>query len=52
MNPIMMDFPNEIETERLYIRLPMPGDGKAAYEAVSAMTAPALTVSCETRIFL
>lgn len=36
MNPILMEFPNELETERLYIRLPMPGDGKAVYEAITA----------------
>ncbi|WP_068774274.1 GNAT family N-acetyltransferase [Paenibacillus sp. FJAT-26967] len=36
MNPIMIDFPDHFVTERLLIRLPMPGDGKAVYEAVIA----------------
>ncbi len=34
MNPILLDFPNEFTTERLLIRLPLPGDGKAVYEAI------------------
>jgi len=32
----MLDFPNKFETDRLHIRLPLPGDGKAVYEAVTA----------------
>ncbi|WP_280768044.1 GNAT family N-acetyltransferase [Salipaludibacillus daqingensis] len=36
MNPIMLDFPNEFETERLLIRLPKPGDGKELCEALHA----------------
>lgn len=33
--PIMRDFPDEFETERLVIRSPMPGDGKEKRQAVS-----------------
>ncbi|ANE48701.1 acetyltransferase [Paenibacillus swuensis] len=36
MNPILMDIPSEFTTDRLRIRMPMPGDGKALYEAVRA----------------
>ncbi|REE94538.1 RimJ/RimL family protein N-acetyltransferase [Paenibacillus taihuensis] len=36
MDPIMMDFPDEFHTERLWIRMPRPGDGRAAFEAVNA----------------
>jgi RimJ/RimL family protein N-acetyltransferase len=35
MNPIMRDFPNHFETERLLIRSPRPGDGRMLFEAVS-----------------
>lgn len=35
-NPILNDFPNEFYTDRLYIRLPKPGDGKAVYKAIEA----------------
>lgn len=34
MDPILKDFPNSFETERLTIRCPMPGDGPALNEAV------------------
>ncbi|MFC7373484.1 GNAT family N-acetyltransferase [Fictibacillus iocasae] len=34
MNPILLDFPTEFETERLLVRCPQPGDGKAVYEAI------------------
>ncbi|MFZ3588549.1 GNAT family N-acetyltransferase [Bacillus sp. DJP31] len=34
MNPILLDFPNEFTTERLLIRSPLPGDGKAVHEAI------------------
>lgn len=34
MKPILIDFPEEIYTERLFIRKPMPGDGKAVYAAM------------------
>jgi RimJ/RimL family protein N-acetyltransferase len=36
MKPILIDFPEEFFTERLLIRKPMPGDGKAVYEAMQA----------------
>lgn len=32
--PILLDFPEEIETERLLLRPPRPGDGKELNEAV------------------
>jgi RimJ/RimL family protein N-acetyltransferase len=33
-DPILLDFPYSFETERLLIRGPLPGDGKAVHEAV------------------
>lgn len=36
MNPILLDFPETFYTERLIIRTPKPGDGKAVYEAINA----------------
>lgn len=36
MNPILIDFPSEFETERLRIRMPMPGDGVAVHESKQA----------------
>jgi len=33
--PILKDFPNEFYTERLHIRLPLPGDGGQVHEAIS-----------------
>ncbi|MFJ7727643.1 GNAT family N-acetyltransferase [Neobacillus sp. NPDC097160] len=36
MKPILMDFPEEFFTDRLTIRKPMPGDGKAVYQAIQA----------------
>ncbi|MFC7322925.1 GNAT family N-acetyltransferase [Halobacillus campisalis] len=36
MNPILIDVPEEFETERLFIRIPRPGDGKAVYQAMRA----------------
>lgn len=35
MNPILKDFSDHFETERLLIRCPRPGDGQMLYEAVS-----------------
>ena len=32
--PILMDFPESFETERLLIRSPLPGDGRELYAAV------------------
>ncbi len=34
MNPILKDFPDQFETERLLIRAPRPGDGQMMYEAI------------------
>ncbi|MEN2768951.1 GNAT family N-acetyltransferase [Ornithinibacillus xuwenensis] len=36
MNPILIDFPSEFETQRLFIRMPVPGDGKMVYESKQA----------------
>ena len=36
MNPILREIPDSIETERLIIRSPMPGDGLPLYRAVAA----------------
>ncbi|SEU10068.1 Protein N-acetyltransferase, RimJ/RimL family [Salinibacillus kushneri] len=36
MNPILLDFPHGFETERLFIRLPKPGDGRVVYPAIQA----------------
>ncbi|MDQ0219066.1 N-acetyltransferase [Peribacillus cavernae] len=35
MNPILKEFPDRIESERLYIRACQPGDGKAVHEAIT-----------------
>lgn len=35
MHPILLDFPHEFETERLLIRMPLPGDGKAIHSALT-----------------
>jgi RimJ/RimL family protein N-acetyltransferase len=35
-DPILFDFPDSIETERLVLRAPRPGDGPALNEAVCA----------------
>ena len=34
MKPILLDFPHEFETEHLYIRCPIPGDGAAVNAAI------------------
>lgn len=36
MDPILMDIPTEFYTDRLYIRMPKPGDGKVVHEAIEA----------------
>lgn len=36
MNPLLIEFPTEFSTERLLIRMPMPGDGKVVYDAIVA----------------
>jgi hypothetical protein len=33
-NPILLNVPEQIETERLLIRCPRPGDGATVYAAV------------------
>lgn len=33
--PILLDFPDTLETERLILRAPRPGDGQAVFEAVA-----------------
>ncbi|WP_335869797.1 GNAT family N-acetyltransferase [Bacillus sp. 2205SS5-2] len=35
MNPILLDFPKKIETNRLYIRPCLPGDGPIVHNAIS-----------------
>ncbi|WML46523.1 GNAT family N-acetyltransferase [Neobacillus sp. PS3-40] len=34
MKPILLDFPAEFYTDRLVIRMPRPGDGKAVFNAI------------------
>ncbi|EPZ48288.1 GNAT family N-acetyltransferase [Alicyclobacillus acidoterrestris] len=34
MNPILIDFPEQFETERLLMRCPMPGDGQVVADAI------------------
>lgn len=34
MNPILLDFPHEFETDRLLLRCPLPGDGSMVREAI------------------
>jgi ribosomal-protein-serine acetyltransferase len=36
MNPLLLEFPTEFETDRLVIRMPMPGDGAVTCEAINA----------------
>ncbi|MBV7504714.1 GNAT family N-acetyltransferase [Bacillus sp. sid0103] len=36
MKPILLEFPDQFYTERLFIRMPLPGDGKAVYQAMQA----------------
>ena len=36
MKPSLIEFPEEFTSERLIIRKPLPGDGKAVYEAIQA----------------
>ncbi|WP_223702134.1 GNAT family N-acetyltransferase [Sutcliffiella deserti] len=33
--PILKDFPSEFTTDRLVIRMPMPGDGAAVHQAIT-----------------
>lgn len=34
LNPVLLDFPTEFTTERLIIRMPLPGDGQAVHDAI------------------
>ncbi|WP_110113088.1 GNAT family N-acetyltransferase [Bacillus sp. CGMCC 1.16541] len=34
MNPLLLDFPTEFETDRLLIRMPKPGDEHGMYKAI------------------
>lgn len=36
MNPLLIEFPDEFTTERLTLRTPKPGDGKAVHAAMLA----------------
>jgi RimJ/RimL family protein N-acetyltransferase len=36
MKPILLDFSEQFFTERLLIRMPLPGDGKVVYQAMQA----------------
>jgi ribosomal-protein-serine acetyltransferase len=36
MNPLLLNFPYEFHTERLFIRMPKPGDGKVVFNAIQA----------------
>ncbi|SFJ03750.1 Acetyltransferase (GNAT) domain-containing protein [Paenibacillus sp. UNC496MF] len=36
MNPLLLDIPSQFETERLLLRVPRPGDGRAVVEAMKA----------------
>ncbi len=36
MNPLLFDFPSEFYTDRLFIRMSKPGDGKVVYDAIQA----------------
>lgn len=35
MNPLLLDFPTEFETDRLLIRMPLPGDGAVTCESIN-----------------
>lgn len=36
VNPLLIEFPHEFETERLHIRMPLPGDGNIVFNSVQA----------------
>jgi len=36
VRPILFDFPEEFYTDRLFIRKPLPGDGRIVFEAMQA----------------
>lgn len=35
MNPLLLDLPTEFETDRLLIRMPLPGDGAVTCESIN-----------------
>lgn len=35
MNPLLLEFPTEFETDRLLIRMPLPGDGAVTCESIN-----------------
>lgn len=39
MNPLLLEFPTEFETDRLIVRMPLPGDGAITCEAINASLA-------------
>jgi RimJ/RimL family protein N-acetyltransferase len=39
LNPVMLEVPDNIETERLILRMPLPGDGRVVNEAIKASIA-------------
>jgi ribosomal-protein-serine acetyltransferase len=39
VNPLLLDFPTQFETERLLIRMPLPGDGAITCESINASLA-------------
>lgn len=36
MNPLLLEFTTKIDTERLYLRIPMAGDGETVNAAIRA----------------
>lgn len=36
VNPILLEFPAEFETDRLLIRMPLPGDGEVTSQSINA----------------
>lgn len=39
MDPILLEFNSEITTERLFLRMPLPGDGKVVHKAIMSSIA-------------
>jgi RimJ/RimL family protein N-acetyltransferase len=52
MDPMLMDIAEEFCTERLRIRVPLPGDGKAVFGAIQAsvreLGARRVEIRCDT----
>ncbi|MBS4192898.1 hypothetical protein KHA94_22520 [Bacillus sp. FJAT-49705] len=36
MNPLLLEIPTKIDTKRLYLRIPMAGDGETVNAAIRA----------------